>query len=183
MAQGLAQAGVMVRGWRCAEAAAVHSAVPAKQPQLRRCGNGSGTRNSALALIARGATARRRALLLLQSGHGSQSPTTARRARASAGRHASSARAKQHGGVRFHRARASSVKGHNSAAACFCMALRQCQQPEYSSTGACVCLRRPPRQPERSSAVVRASTERRSSQGTAGTQRSTAKFTAQHCTV
>jgi hypothetical protein len=63
---------------------------------------------------------------------------------------AASARAKQRGGVRFHRARTSPTRGRNSTAACmrFCVAPRQ--QPEHNSTAAC------------------ASAERRGSQGTAG---------------
>jgi hypothetical protein len=56
MAQGLAKAGIMVgmtlrRSGCCSQCSAARRA---QQPQLRRCGNGSGARNSALALIARG---------------------------------------------------------------------------------------------------------------------------------
>ena len=118
-------AGVMVQGERFAEVAAVCSAAPRGGPSNRNCG----AVVMAMAVAppqqrpgadSQGARARRCALLLLQSGHGSQSPTTGpvRGACASTGRHVTSARAKQCGRVRFHRARASSARGHNSAAAC-----------------------------------------------------------------
>jgi len=125
MALGLALAGIMVRGGRFAEVAAVCSAAPRGGPSNRNCGAVA----MAMAVAppqqrpgadSQGARARRCALLLLQSGHGSQSPTTGpvRGACASAGRHVTSARAKQHGRVRFHRARASSARGQNSTGAC-----------------------------------------------------------------
>ena len=52
---------------------------------------------------------------LCRSGHGSQGTAARRRAFLSG---ATLARATQHGGVCFHRARASSARGHNSTAAC-----------------------------------------------------------------
>ena len=81
MALGLALAGVMVQGERFAEVAAVCSAAPRGGPGNRNCGAVAMTMAVAPpqqrpGADSQGARARRCALLLLQSGHGSQSPTT-----------------------------------------------------------------------------------------------------------